>query len=745
MGIAITDEHVALAATARRWLASRCPPEVARASLDASLDAGCETLPPFWDELVGLGWLGLAIPEAHGGQGFGLAELAVVVEEMGRVGAPGPWLPTALAAVVVSGAGTEQLRREALEALVTGVSIGAVAFPATSALAASSPDDHGTVVVTGTARPVLGAALADRFVLPAEGPTGECWCVLTASEVTVTELASLDPTRRVGSVTADRVAVPAGRQLSWSRARIEDLVVTLVAAECAGGAAWCLETASTYAKVRQQFGRPIGQFQAVKHRCADMLVAVEAAGAAAWDAAHALDQAADDPGSSVAAGVAGAIGAASFAEVAKDCIQVLGGIGFTWDHDAHRYLRRAVSLRQLTGGPRRWRQRLATLALAGERRTLHVDLPPESAAMRDRIAAEVDAVARGPKAERRRSLVAAGLLVPHWPLPWGRDAGAVEQLVIDEELQRAGLRRPNLAVGAWAAPTIVAHGTTAQQERWVGPTLLGEISWCQLFSEPEAGSDLAALRTKAEHVEGGWLLDGQKVWTTMAAEADWAICLARSSPTAPKHLAITYFIVDMRSAGIDIRPLRELTGNEMFNEVFLSGVFVPDDCVIGEVNGGWPLARTTLANERVAMGSGASFGGGMEGLLALVAGLDTADDPVARDALGGLVAEAHAVAVLGLRSTHRAVAGAAPGTVPRSEGRSGPESSVRKLLSALHDQRTQEHGLSLLGGEGATTDGAAAQWSFGFLANRCLTIAGGTSEVQRNVIAERLLGLPRDP
>ncbi|HEY4418600.1 MAG TPA: acyl-CoA dehydrogenase family protein, partial [Pseudonocardia sp.] len=316
------------------------------------------------------------------------------------------------------------------------------------------------------------------------------------------------------------------------------------------------------------------------------------------------------------------------------------------------------------------------------------------------------------------------------------------QLLIAEELRKARVRVPHLAVGAWAAPTIVAHGTVEQQERWVRPTLLGEIAWCQLFSEPEAGSDLAGLRTAATRTDGGWLVTGQKVWTSMAAEADWGICLVRTNPDAPKHLGITYLIVDMHTPGIDIRPLREMTGLAMFNEVFFDEVFVPDDCVIGEVDGGWPLARTTLGNERVAMGSGSSFGGGIEGLLVLVAaqreqlvrrGADV--DPVALDELGALVAESHAVAVLGARTAHRSVSGARP----------GPEASIRKLLNAEHDQRTQEFGLSLLGPWGASTDGDGAQWTFGFLANRCLTIAGGTSEVQRNVIGERLLGLPRDP
>ncbi len=294
-------------------------------------------------------------------------------------------------------------------------------------------------------------------------------------------------------------------------------------------------------------------------------------------------------------------------------------------------------------------------------------------------------------------------------------------------------------MGAWAAPTVAVHGTPEQQERWVGPTLRGEITWCQLFSEPGAGSDLASLTTAAVRAEGGWMLTGQKVWTTMADSADWGICLARTNPAAAKHLGITYFVVDMRTPGLDIRPLRELTGLAMFNEVFLDDVFVPDDAVIGEVDGGWPLARTTLANERVSMGSGSSFGGGIEALLGLVAERTAsgalAADPLVLDGVGALVAEAHSLAAIGLRATARSVSGAAPGA----------EASVRKLLGVEHDQRTQELGLALLGPEGATTAGAAAQWTFGFLANRCLTIAGGTSEIQRNVIGERLLGLPRDP
>ena len=727
MGLGITDEHVELGRSVRRFLGQRCPREVARAGIENP----AEELPRFWKEVADLGWLSLHLPESFGGEGCGIAEAAVVVEEFARAGAPGPLLPTVSASAAIAIWGSPELQAEALPAFAAGA-VGSISFPVTSPLDVE-PAEDGWFILSGTARPLLEATLADWIVLRARDANDDFWFVVRGSEVEASELASLDPAHRSASAVVREVRVPAQRQLRANRRSVDSLLAALVSAESTGGAAWCVDTATEHAKVRVQFGRPIGQFQAVKHRCADMLVALEQTQAVAWSAVQSIDEAGGSKASLLPTAVSGALAPDAFAKVAKDCIQVLGGIGFTWEHDAHLYLRRAMTLRQLLGGVSPWRRTVAELALSGERHRIHFDLPEGFEGYRARIASEVGAIVALPEDERRQALVDAGLFVPHWAPPWGRDAGAVEQLVIDEELKRVRLRRAHLAVGAWAAPTIAAHGTPEQQERWVRPTLLGEISWCQLFSEPGAGSDLASLSTKATRSEGGWMLNGQKVWTSMADQADWGICLARSNPKAPKHLGITYFVVDMRTPGIQVRPLRELTGQAMFNEVFLDEVFVPDDCVIGEVDGGWPLARTTLANERVAMGSGSSFGGGVEALLALVSAEDA--DPVVLDGVGALVAEAHSVALLGQRSTVRAVSGRGP----------GPEASVRKLLSAEHDQRTQEFGLGLLGGDGVIVDGAAQQWAFGFLANRCLTIAGGTSEVQRNVIAERLLGLPRDP
>jgi 3-oxochol-4-en-24-oyl-CoA dehydrogenase len=424
-----------------------------------------------------------------------------------------------------------------------------------------------------------------------------------------------------------------------------------------------------------------------------------------------------------------------YVEAAKGAIQVLGGMGFTWEHDAHLHLRRALTLRQLFGPTSALRVEASRAAISGSRRGLEIELPEDAARVREEVRADVaEVAAAADSAARRRLLVDKGLLTPHWPAPWGRGAGPVEQLVIDEEFHAAHVHRPNLAVGAWALPTIIAHGTVEQQERWVGPTLLGEFTWCQLFSEPGAGSDLAALSTRATRDQGGWVINGQKVWTSIAMHADWGICLARSDPDAPKHEGITYFIVDMKSPGIEVRPLREITGDAMFNEVFFTDVFVPDDCVVGAVHGGWRLARTTLANERVSMASGATFGFGIEGILRSLAS-EEHEDAVVLDHVGALIAEAQSVALLGARTTMRSVSGVEP----------GPEASVRKLLGGEHEQRVQELGLSLMGAAGATTEDDAGRWVRGFLSTRCLTIAGGTSEVQRNVIGERILGLPRDP
>ncbi|TAL22793.1 MAG: acyl-CoA dehydrogenase [Frankiales bacterium] len=722
MAIGVSEDHEALAAAIRGWADRAGVRAAAREALE-----GPECRPSWWPGLAEQGLLGLHVPEELGGSGAGGVELAVSVEELARSLAHGPALPTVLASLLITRAGGTAAK-ELLPGLADGSTTAAVAL-VPGELVATGTDDGLTV--TGTVRPVVGAGLADLLVLGA----GDTWFVVEAASTTVTPLSGLDATRRPAEVSLQDVVVPQQRVLDGLTAdAVRTLSAAVVAAEAAGIAGWALETAVGYAKTREQFGRPIGVFQGIKHKCADMLVRAEQARATAWDAARALDEPLS-PETELTISIAVATAVQAALDNAKDALQVLGGIGYTWEHDAHIVLKRALSLRALVGDPAAWRGRSADLALGGARRQLDLELGADTAPLRE----SVREFLAGIDPQDRRAIADAGYLVPHWPAPWGRDANAVEQLVIDEEFAAAGVKRPDLIIGGWAAPTIVAHGTPEQQERFVRPTLHGEIVWCQMFSEPGAGSDLAALQTRAEKVEGGWKVNGQKVWTSMAQVADWAILLVRTSGTGKgpdRHKGITYLLLDMTTSGVDVRPLRELTGHAAFNEVFLDDVFVPDDCLVGEVGGGWPLARTTLANERVAMSSGSPFGRGVEDVLADVAALGGfGGDGVLRDRVGHLVCEAHGQALLGFRTTLRQLSGAEP----------GPASSVRKLVGMRHQQDAAELRFELCGADGLDlSDPGTAKLAHTMLNTRCLTIAGGTSEVLKNVVGERILGLPRE-
>jgi alkylation response protein AidB-like acyl-CoA dehydrogenase len=740
VAIGVSEEHEELRRAVRRWVDRHCTSEVVRSGLDAPE----ESLPDFWEDLAAQGWLGIHLPEEYGGSGFGLLELCVVAEELGRAVAPGPFLPTVLAGGVIAALGPVPLAKELLPRLADGTRRGAIALGVpVGAEPVAEPAADGSWRVTGTWPAVLGAPLGDVAVGPVRVDGTRRWCVAdlsgdAGSPVQRIAHPCLDLTRRSGEVLLDGAVFHEDRVLGPDPGdRVAALTVVAAGAELTGSARWCLDTASEHARTRVQFGRPIGQFQGIKHKLADLLCAVEQMTASVWDAALAFDHA-DPDQARLAASTAASLTLDGGVRAAKDTIQVLGGMGFTWEHDAHLHLRRAGALRQQFGEPAAWRVAVADQARAGVRRSLAVELPAEADALRAELDPLVAEVAAAEPAEHRRLLGERGLLFPHWPAPYGRDAGPVEQLVIDQLLADHGLRRPPSNVMAWALPTLIAHGTPEQKERWVLPTLRGELLWCQLFSEPGAGSDLASLSTRATRGDGGWVLEGQKVWTSVAARAEIGICLARTDPSLPKHQGITYFVVDMKSAGLEVRPLREITGDALFNEVFLNRVFVPDDCVVGPVNGGWKLARTTLANERVSLASDSAFGGFLEALLAELGppggpGAPTPSAVIAE--LGGLLVDAQSLAVLGQRATLRSLSGLEP----------GPESSVRKLLGAEHDQRVADFGLVRAGPAGVYADGESAARSRAFLHTLCLTIAGGTSEVQRNVIGERLLGLPRDP
>ena len=722
MGIAITDDHRELAEVARAFLTS----QKARWAARSLLDSPDEARPGFWQGMAELGWLGLHIDEEYGGSGYGFPELVVVVEELGRAVAPGPFLPTVIASAVIAKDGTADQKSRLLPGLTDGTVTAGIGLDGQVQLRDGLADgDAGIVLGAGLAELLLIAA-GDDVLLLERGRAG----------VSVEVPDNLDPTRRSGRVRLQKVSVsaddilPGARESALARAR------TLLAAEAVGGASDCVDAAVGYAKVREQFGRTIATFQAVKHHCANMLVSAESAIAAVWDASRAAseDLSEGEAQFRLIAAVAAALAFPAYARNAELNIQVHGGIGFTWEHDSHLHLRRSLVIAGLFGGDAPARDVFERTA-AGATRENSLDLPPEAEQLRTRIHAEVAEIAALDGRAQLDKLIETGYIMPHWPKPWGLAADAVEQLVIEEEVRATAIKRPDYSITGWVILTLVQHGTPWQIERFVEKALQQEEIWCQLFSEPEAGSDAASVKTRATRVDGGWKINGQKVWTSGAQYCARGLATVRTDTDVPKHAGITTVIVDMKAPEVEVRPLRQITGGSEFNEVFFNDLFVPDEDVVGAPNSGWTVARATLGNERVTIGGSGSFYEGLAAKLVQLAQQESDRLAGAEIRLGYYLAEDHALRLLNLRRAARSVEGAGP----------GPEGNVTKLKLAEHMIEGAAISAALLGPEVALTDGVGAVAGRMIMGSRGMAIAGGTSEVTRNQIAERILGMPRDP
>ena len=721
MSIAITEEHRALAQTVAGLLTKHQSRAAARSLLEAEADA----LPAFWAELSGLGLLGLHISEECGGSGFGLSETLVVAEQMGRYLAPGPFVPTVVASAVLAVAGPDDLQKRLLPALADGSMIGAVA------LGGELRDADGAA--TGKAGVVISGHLADVLLVPA----GDDVLVIekSAGGVQVEVPANLDQSRRAARVRLD--AAPA-TVLPGARGLLTDVARTVFAAESAGVARETTEQAADYAKIRQQFGRPIGTFQAVKHHCANMLVAAELAAAAAWDAGRAGIGGGDQL--SYTAAIAAVLAVPAAVSNASLNIQLHGGIGFTWEHDAHLYLRRAAAIAAVVDTEQAAIE-VTDLVRRGVRRAAAIDLPAAAEPIRAAIQPEVARLRDLTGKARKQALIETGYVMPHWPKPWGRDASAIEQLVIEQEFAAAGIKRPSYGITSWIILTLIQHASPDQVARWVRPALNQDVIWCQLFSEPGAGSDAAGIRTRATQVKGdgevggGWRINGQKVWTSGAHLASFGLVTVRTNPNAPKHEGITTMVIDMHAPGVTVRPLKMPTGNSDFNEVFFDDVFVPDADVVGPVDAGWTVARATLGNESVSIGGG--DGGMVMPGEAFIAPLDAHPERLAGGAgrVGRQISRTQAMGVLNQRSAYRAVAGGGP----------GPEGNIAKLLLSEIGHETAAIMAELAGPDAAFLKGDGGMAATLMLMHRAMSIAGGTSEIKRNQIAERMLGLPRDP
>ncbi|CDO90163.1 acyl-CoA dehydrogenase [Mycobacterium triplex] len=755
-----------LRAVVREFLAKRSDEASVRAQMQT--ESGYD--PTVWCQSAEeLGLPGLAVPERFGGSGAGAVELGVVFEEMGAALFCAPFLSTVgLAVTALLELGDEDAAARYLPGIVAGNTIAALAWlgssPAVSALTARRDGDRWSV--WGTADVVVDGCAADLVLVAAHSHSGCCLFAVAgdAAGMVRSPLVAMDSTRKLACVHFDACpAVLLGSDGGAGDAlrRTADLAALYLAAEQLGGAARVLEMAVGHARTRYQFGRPIGSFGPIKHRCADMLVDVESARSVVY---HGLWTAVHDPDNlALSASLARAVCSDAYTRLSAHNIQILGGIGFTWEHPAHLYLKRAKSSALLLGSATTHRARLAEVVA-----TSCPPVPSAAQAGDDRpdAAAPIDAVIDdflrdhpvGPPddaaADRalREARFDAGLAVLHFAEGCGgRALDAGLQAHVDRRFAAAGCpdhMASNVIGLGMAMPTIHAHGTSEQKRRYLRSCFSGADIWCQLFSEPGAGSDLAALATRAVRDGDVFVVNGQKIWTSLAHVARFGLLLARTDPDVPKHKGLTYFLLDMRSAGVQVRPLRQLTGEAEFNEVYLTDVRIPVADVLGEVGQGWAVAMTTLANERISIGARpAQRGEGPIGRAveiyceAAAAGLTNA---AVTERLMLLWTQAEAARLTNIRA---AQAGRGP----------GPEGSIAKLQMAELNKAIYELCVDMSGTAGLLIDGydehaPTASAAYGgadvrksYLRSLANSIEGGTSEVMRNILGERVLGLPGEP
>ncbi|MHC9294531.1 acyl-CoA dehydrogenase [Mycobacterium sp. LTG2003] len=735
MSIAITPEQQQVTDAVSGFAARHAPVAATRAEFGGVARG---SIPVWWPELVANGFHAVHLPEHVGGGGGELTDLACVLQAAASALLPGPLLSTAIASAAVHSAGESEEAAKVLNELAAGLT-AAVVLPEHSDFTARP--DGGGWRLTGSSGPTIGLCAAQRVILPARTADRLLWFVVDPAAVRVEARRGTDLTTDLGVLKLQDHAMPGTAELpDADEDRIVGIAVALSACASAGISEWCVRVVTEHLRTREQFGKPIGTFQALQHKAAMLLVNSELATAAAWDAVRALTGAADQRRLAVAAAAVMAI--APIPGLVLEALTMFGAIGFTWEHDLHLYWRRATSLAASIGPLSRWTRELGELSEIATR-DMTVELGDTDAEFRARVAEVLDSAltltddGAGRQDDRpefatglRRELLAeAGLIAPHWPVPWGCDATVRQQLIVDEEFGKRALQRPSIGIAEWILPSIIAAGSEELRERFVPATLRGELAWCQLFSEPGAGSDLASLTTRAARVEGGWLVNGHKIWTSVAHRADFGALLARTDPQAPKHRGIGYFVLDMRSPGVEFQQITQSSGRADFNEVFLTDVFIPDEMLLGEPASGWQLAISTMAQERVAISGYVHID--RVGALRRLASVSTDRDPLLH-AIGEIDAYTNALKALGLRETLRLLDGQPP----------GPASSIAKVATNVMLRRAATLTLGLSGRLAMEADSEPPVVA-PYLDLPAELIGGGTTEIQLNIIAQMILGLPR--
>jgi len=763
MNLGLTPEQSAIAESTARLLAERSGSQAMRAA--AGSDRGVDL--DLWRRVAELGLCGIAVPAEQGGLGLGVTELVLVAEELGRRLACVPWFETAaLAAGVLREAGDAAARW--LEPLAQGELIATAALGGAAALHAQALGSQSWRL-DGRVEPVAAAAAAGLLLLPAVDAQQRRLLFAVPREtpgLAVTPLPNHDATRRQARVELQAAELPAAACLLAGDAadaaldRATRLAAVVLAAEQVGVAQQCLDLTVAYTLQREQFGHPIATFQAVKHRCAQMMVAVEGARSAVRGAARAFDDDADEASRAFHAALA--LGEASDAarSCAQEAIQLHGGVGFTWEFDPQLYFKRAQAASALLGPVSGWRERIAARLLDGAAPAVLFAAPrgedAETAAFRAEVAQWVHEHLRDEFAPLRfrggvgdpdydaelgkrweRELAAGGWVGLGWPREHGGRALPLDrQVIFHEEYVRAGGPGRIGHIGETLfAPTLIAFGTPQQQQRFLPGILTGSEYWAQGYSEPGAGSDLAAVRTRARREGDHWVIDGQKIWTSWATHADWIFVLARTEPGSARHQGLSLLLVPLAQPGITIRPIRQMTGGSEFNEVYFDGARTEAGLHLGAPGEGWKVAMALLGFERgvSTLGQQAHFEHELQALLEVARRGGARADPALRQRIAGA-----ALGLAKLRFNALRVLGAQQGTMPR-------ESYVAKYLWSNWHRDFGQLAADVLGVHADLIDGDAAvrQLRQVWLSSRADTIYAGTNEIQLNLIAERALGMPR--
>jgi alkylation response protein AidB-like acyl-CoA dehydrogenase len=795
MDIELTEEQGLLADTVAMLLERQSPVSKVRSLADDPVGFDRN----LWASYGAMGLFGLLVSEVRGGSNIGedgVVDAAMVCEQMGRTLQPGPFIPTLLVAQSIAESEQSEGRKVVLDDLLAGRQVASWAFaeggswdPADVALEAQR-EPFG-YVLHGTKDMVQDAHVADQILVTArlDGSLADFLVPTGVAGLSSDPYVSLDGTRRFGQLHLDAVHIPdsarVGQQGSGeaSMARRFDRSVALQCAETVGATAAIFEITVEYAKDRLSFGRPIGSYQAIKHRLADMMVLLEAAKATAASVAREMT---GDASITLLASTDKSYVAEACTSVVQEALQIHGGIGFTWEHDLHLYLRRIKSNEALLGTPAWHRERVYTL-IAAQPKVINRGLPAAASTKHDptervdhgetttvrnsaseewpdeqafRVAArewlaanmslrnqdvqpsrdptnEAGEVSRAK--ELQSQLSGGGFAALTFPKEYGgQGLGIRYQQIFDEESAAYEmptiLRVPTLAI---IGPTLEACGTPLQKERYLPPLIRGDEWWVQLLSEPTGGSDLAGVITRATRDGDLFIVHGQKVWSTGAHYSHFGLCLVRTDPDAPKHRGLTMLIVPFDATGVTVRPIKQITGEADFCEVFFDDVPVPVDNVVGAVNEGWSVATTLMTFERRAAGVGRPRDV-VGDLLWLARQRGLTDHPEVQQA----IARAYVTGSVEGYFARRVAAAIQSGLMPP------PASALLKLYRADKHQRNAETAMQIAGERGvlwSQSDERGDEWALEYLGSRARSIAGGTNEMQRNVVGDRLIGLPREP